>query len=63
MRFLAVLTGTLAFLCMMLGVVTLFEFLPPLSEKLAWYVWCAFSALLFLASITCKPSGHGGGEY
>jgi len=61
MKFLAVLSGTIAFLCLLIGVITLLALLPPLSEELTWDVWFWVSALLFLASIALKPGGGGGG--
>ena len=67
MKVLAVFSGIIAFLCMVTGIITLlgsFSELEALPEALTWDVWFWLSALLFLASIACKPSGGGGGgEY
>ena len=64
MGFLALMFGVLAWFCLGIGVVTLLGFLGPLRAELTWYVWLAFSALLFLASIAAgMGKRHGGGEY
>jgi len=66
MKGLAVFSGIIAFLCLIMGLILLlgtFPELEALPEELSWNVWFWFSALLFLASIACKPSGGGGGEY
>jgi hypothetical protein len=65
MGILAVLFSLFAWICLGLGVVTLLGVLSPLRAELTWYVWLAFSALLFLASIASnmgKRRGGGGGE-
>jgi len=66
MKGLAVFSGILAFLCLIMGIIILlgtFPELEALPEELTWDAWFWLSALLFLASIACKPSGGGGGEY
>jgi len=66
---LAVLSGVIAFLCLVMGVITLFGVLPEemieaLPEAFDWTAWFWLSALLFLASIACSAGGRGGGgEY
>ena len=66
MKGLAVFSGIVAFLCMVMGIIILlgaFPELEALPEALTWNVWFWLSALLFLASIACKSSGGGGSEY
>ena len=66
MKGLAVFSGIIALLCLVMGIFLLLGTFPELEElprELTWEVWFWFSALLFLASIACKPSGGGGGEY
>jgi hypothetical protein len=66
MKVIAVFSGLIAFLCFIMGIVLLLGHFPELQElpeALTWDVWFWFSAILFLASIACKPSGGGGGGY
>ena len=63
MGVLAVLFSVLAWFCLALGIATLFEAFSPLHDALTWYVWFAFSGLLFLASIAANMGKRrGGGE-
>jgi len=62
MKLLAVLLSVIAWFCLGIGVATLLGLLSPLRAELTWYVWFAFSALLFLASIAANVGGRGGGE-
>jgi hypothetical protein len=63
MGILAVLFSILAWFCLGLGIADLFEAFSPLHYALTWYVWFAFSGLLFLASIAANMGGRrGGGE-
>jgi len=67
-KVLAGLSGIIAFLCMVMGIILLlgaFPELEALPEELTWDVWFWLSALLFLSSIACTAGGGrrgGGGE-
>jgi hypothetical protein len=67
MKGLGILAGVIAFLCMVMGVLTFFEvgFLEDIPSNLTdWTFWFWLSALLFLANIACIAGGgrRGGGE-
>ncbi len=68
MKSIGMLAGIIAFLCMIMGVLTLvgaFPELESLPEEFTWNVWFWLSALLFLANIACIAGGGrrgGGGE-
>jgi hypothetical protein len=67
-KVLAVLAGLFGFLCMVMGILALFELVPAemvaaLPTAFNWTVWFWLSALLFLASIASNMGGRrGGGE-
>ena len=44
--------GTIAGLCMVMGIITATEVVPLLGAELTWLFWFALSGILFLASIT-----------
>jgi len=66
MRGLGVFAGIIAFLCMVMGVLTILEVTLPFDvpAELTWQFWFGVSALLFLANIACVAGGgrRGGGE-
>jgi len=45
------ITGIIGGLCMVMGIVTATEVIPPLTDELTWLFWFALSGILFLASI------------
>jgi hypothetical protein len=45
------ITGIIGGLCMVMGIVTATEVIPPLTAELTWLFWFALSGILFLASI------------
>jgi len=52
--------GTIAGLCMVMGIVTATEIVPLLGTELTWLFWFALSGILFLATIAFTV---GRGEY
>lgn len=61
MTALAWITGIVAGLCMVMGVVTALEAIPLMGAELSWLFWFALSGILFLASIVLTLAR--GGEY
>ena len=51
MGILAWAVGTLAGLCMVMGIITATEVVPLFGAELTWMFWFVLSAILFLASI------------
>ncbi len=52
--------GTIAGLCMVMGIITATGVVPLLGAELTWLFWFALSGILFLASIVFTL---GRGEY
>jgi hypothetical protein len=52
--------GAIAGLCMVMGIITATEVVPPLTTELTWLFWFALSAILLLVSIVFTL---GRGEY
>ena len=52
--------GAIAGLCMVMGIITATEVVPPLTTELTWLFWFGLSAILLLASIVFTL---GRGEY
>ena len=57
---LAWISGIIAALCMVMGIVTAVEVIPPLTAELTWLFWFVLSGILFLVSILFTL---GSGEY
>jgi hypothetical protein len=60
MAALAWLFGGVGGLCMVMGLITATEVVPPLTDELTWAFWFGLSAILLLASIALAV---GRGEY
>jgi hypothetical protein len=58
---LAWLSGTIAGLCMVMGIVTATGVIPTFGDELTWVFWFGLSAILFLATIAFTVGR--GGEY
>ena len=56
----AAIIGGIGGLSAILGIITIFEVMPPLDEALTWMFWFVLSAILLLASIAINV-GRGGG--
>jgi hypothetical protein len=52
--------GAIAGLCMVMGIITATEVVPPLTTELTWLFWFGLSVILLLASIAFTL---GRGEY
>jgi hypothetical protein len=51
MGMLSMVFGVIGGVCAILGIVTVFDVLPPLGAELTWTFWFALSAILLLISI------------
>jgi hypothetical protein len=60
MAALAWLAGAIGGLCMVMGIITATEVVPPITDELTWAFWFALSGLLLLISIALAV---GRGEY
>lgn len=56
----AAIIGGIGGLCAVLGLVTIFEVLPPMGDQFTWMFWFALAVILFLAAITMELGGGGG---
>ncbi len=59
MAMLAWIVGTIAALCMVMGIITAVEIIPLLGAELTWMFWFVLSAILFLASIAAAVGRSG----
>jgi len=53
------IVGTIAALCMVMGIMTATDIIPPLGAELTWMFWFVLSAILFLASIAVAVGRSG----
>jgi hypothetical protein len=51
MGILGLIFGLMGGLCVVFGMITMAELLPPLGEEFTWVFWFAMSVILLLASI------------
>jgi hypothetical protein len=61
MGMLSLIFGLIGGLCVVFGVITMAELLPPLGEEFTWVFWFALSVILLLASIAFGVN-RGSGE-
>ena len=62
MGFTAAIIGGIGGLCAILGIVTAFEVIPPITDQLTWMFWFVLSAILLLASIAFALGRGEGSE-
>ena len=56
----AAIIGGIGGLSAILGIIIIFEVMPPFNEQLTWMFWFVLSVILLLASIAFSV-GRGGG--
>ena len=57
----AAIIGGIGGLSAILGIITIFEVMPPFNEELTWVFWFVLAVILLLASIAMNV-GRGGYE-
>jgi hypothetical protein len=55
----AAIVGAVGGLCLVLGLITITEVMPPLGDQFNWSFWSTLSIILLLASIALAV-GRGG---
>ena len=60
MGMLAWIFGIIGGLCMVMGVVTAADVVPPLGTEFTWMFWFVLSAILFLVTIAFAVGRSGG---